>query len=181
MSWPGLQAHQRKISGPKRKRPVVTVCLWEPTAVRNVGSWSSTPTLSSLRDELAEQGVRPNSHERRVQRHCGFLARGGAHGCRSAWSRRHYPPCMTATSTFGTDCQLLEHRGCRLAYRVSGDGPNVLFIQGSGLHGDGWRPQVDELSKRYRCLTFDNRGMGGAVSPSVRPSPWSRWRRTHGG
>jgi pimeloyl-ACP methyl ester carboxylesterase len=49
-----------------------------------------------------------------------------------------------------------------LAYRVSGDGPNVLFIQGSGVHGDGWRPQVDELSKRYRCLTFDNRGMGGS-------------------
>lgn len=69
---------------------------------------------------------------------------------------------MTTASTSRTDCQHLEHRGCRLAYRVSGTGPSVLFIQGTGLHGDGWRPQVDELSKRYRCLTFDNRGMGGS-------------------
>jgi len=53
----------------------------------------------------------------------------------------------------------IEHRGCRLAYNVRGDGPPVLLIQGVGLHGDGWRPQVDELAARYRCLTFDNRGM----------------------
>jgi pimeloyl-ACP methyl ester carboxylesterase len=53
----------------------------------------------------------------------------------------------------------IEHRGCRLAYDVRGDGPPVLFIQGVGVHGDGWRPQVDELAARYRCLTFDNRGM----------------------
>jgi len=38
----------------------------------------------------------------------------------------------------------------------------VLFVQGSGLHGDGWRPQVDELEKHYKCLTFDNRGMGNS-------------------
>lgn len=62
------------------------------------------------------------------------------------------------------DSGFVEHRGCRLAYRVSGQGcgPNVVFIQGSGLHGDGWRPQVDELSKHYQCLTFDNRGMGAS-------------------
>jgi pimeloyl-ACP methyl ester carboxylesterase len=53
----------------------------------------------------------------------------------------------------------IEHRGCRLAYNVRGDGPPVLLIQGVGLHGDGWRPQVDELAARNRCLTFDNRGM----------------------
>ena len=56
----------------------------------------------------------------------------------------------------------IEHCGCRLAYRVSGDGPPVLFIQGSGVHGDGWRPQVDVLASRFRCLTFDNRGMGNS-------------------
>jgi pimeloyl-ACP methyl ester carboxylesterase len=54
----------------------------------------------------------------------------------------------------------LEHRGCQLAYTVCGDGTPVLFIQGTGLHGDGWLPQVNGLSDRYRCLTFDNRGMG---------------------
>ena len=40
----------------------------------------------------------------------------------------------------------LEHRGCRLAFDVRGDGPPVLLIQGVGVHGDGWSPQVDELA-----------------------------------
>jgi len=53
----------------------------------------------------------------------------------------------------------LEHRNCRLSYDVRGNGPPVVLIQGVGIHGDGWRPQVDELAARYRCLTFDNRGM----------------------
>jgi pimeloyl-ACP methyl ester carboxylesterase len=53
-----------------------------------------------------------------------------------------------------------EHRGCRFASAVRGSGPPVLFIQGTGVHGDGWRPQVDGLSARYACLSFDNRGMG---------------------
>ena len=54
----------------------------------------------------------------------------------------------------------VEHHGCRLVYRVGGDGPPVLLVQGVGVHGDGWRPQVDALAGRFRCLTFDNRGMG---------------------
>jgi pimeloyl-ACP methyl ester carboxylesterase len=53
----------------------------------------------------------------------------------------------------------IEHRGCRLAYDLRGDGPPVLLIQGVGVHGDGWRPQVDELAGHYRCLTFDHRGL----------------------
>lgn len=54
----------------------------------------------------------------------------------------------------------IEHRACRLAYHVRGTGPRVLFIQGTGVHGDGWQPQVDALAAHYECLTFDNRGMG---------------------
>ena len=56
----------------------------------------------------------------------------------------------------------VEHRGCRLSYRVAGNdgGEPVLLIQGVGVHGDGWRPQVDGLAGRCRCLSFDNRGMG---------------------
>jgi pimeloyl-ACP methyl ester carboxylesterase len=56
----------------------------------------------------------------------------------------------------------VNHRGCHLTYRVHGDGPPVLLIQGVGLHGDGWRPQVEALHSRYRCVTFDNRGMGAS-------------------
>jgi pimeloyl-ACP methyl ester carboxylesterase len=57
---------------------------------------------------------------------------------------------------------VLEHDGCALSYRVRGEGPPVVFIQGVGLHGDGWEPQVDGLAERFRCLTFDNRGMASS-------------------
>jgi pimeloyl-ACP methyl ester carboxylesterase len=55
--------------------------------------------------------------------------------------------------------QFLEHRGCKLAWSVEGDGPPLLFIQGTAIHGDGWLPQIAELAADHRCLWFDNRGM----------------------
>ena len=69
-----------------------------------------------------------------------------------------------------TGISVIEHRGCRLAYRVRGDGPPVVLIQGAGVHGDGWRPQVDALTSRYRCLWFDNRGIGQSQPMGAAPS-----------
>jgi len=54
----------------------------------------------------------------------------------------------------------VEQQGCRLAATVSGSGPPVVFIQGVGLHGDGWLPQVSWLDRAYACMRFDNRGIG---------------------
>ena len=57
--------------------------------------------------------------------------------------------------------------GVTMSYRVIGAGSPVLCIQGVGVIGDGWEPQVAALSKRYRVLTFDNRGIGRSErSPS---------------
>lgn len=56
--------------------------------------------------------------------------------------------------------QTIEHRGCKLCYCVTGSGPPVLMIQGAGMHGDGWLPQIDGLADQFLCLRFDNRGMG---------------------
>ena len=50
--------------------------------------------------------------------------------------------------------------GCPFVYKVEGEGEPVVLIQGVGLHGDGWLPQTAVLRSGYRCLTFDNRGMG---------------------
>ncbi len=55
-----------------------------------------------------------------------------------------------------------ETDGCRLAYAVAGSGAPVLMIQGVGVHGGGWLPQVQGLSDSFRCLTFDNRGIGAS-------------------
>jgi pimeloyl-ACP methyl ester carboxylesterase len=56
----------------------------------------------------------------------------------------------------------VKHLGCSLAYDVRGDGPPMVMIQGVGVAGSGWQPQVEALSNRYACLSFDNRGMGAS-------------------
>ncbi len=38
----------------------------------------------------------------------------------------------------------------------------MLFIQGVAVHGNGWSPQIDVLSRHYRCLSFDSRGMAAS-------------------
>jgi pimeloyl-ACP methyl ester carboxylesterase len=54
--------------------------------------------------------------------------------------------------------------GVKLAYEVSGSGPALLCIQGVGVAGCGWRPQVTRLRSHYQLITFDNRGIGAASS-----------------
>lgn len=58
-----------------------------------------------------------------------------------------------------------EQLGCALAYWTQGSGPPVLFVQGAGLHGNGWLPQVKSLHENHSCLWFDNRGMGLSTPP----------------
>ncbi len=55
---------------------------------------------------------------------------------------------------------MIQHGGCPIHYTVQGHGPAVLLIQGVGVHGNGWRPQVDGLAAEFTCITFDNRGVG---------------------
>ena len=57
----------------------------------------------------------------------------------------------------------LEVPSAQLSYRRAGNGPGVLFIQGVGVIGDGWRPQIDGLGDRYTTISFDNRGTGAST------------------
>lgn len=60
----------------------------------------------------------------------------------------------------------ITREGGNLYYEDSGgEGPGVLLIQGVGVIGRGWRPQVDGLSDRYRLVSYDNRGIGRSVLP----------------
>lgn len=58
----------------------------------------------------------------------------------------------------------LVHNGCSLHYSISdpglGSGPKVVLVQGVGVAGQGWLPQVQALKDSYTCLTVDNRGFG---------------------
>ena len=58
---------------------------------------------------------------------------------------------------------IIETSGARLSYARVGEGPAVLFVQGVGIVGEGWRPQIDDLKKEYTCFSFDNRGIGGST------------------
>lgn len=53
--------------------------------------------------------------------------------------------------------------GSRIAYAVEGDGSPVLLIQGVGMAGVAWQPQVRALRERHRVASFDNRGLGGSA------------------
>ncbi len=64
----------------------------------------------------------------------------------------------------------IEHEGCRLHYNVGGDGPPVVWIQGVGVHGEAWRPQIDVIALRYHCLSFDNRGLARSQPMGRTPS-----------
>src|SRR6187402_2378254 len=61
----------------------------------------------------------------------------------------------------------VEFRGCRLSYSLEGDGPPVILIQGVGVCGTGWTPQVRALRSNFQCLTFDNRGIGASQPAGV--------------
>ena len=50
-----------------------------------------------------------------------------------------------------------------LSYATAGTGPAVLAIQGVGVIGRGWQPQIAGLSAQFRFLTFDNRGVGRSL------------------
>ncbi len=55
--------------------------------------------------------------------------------------------------------------GLRIAYRVSGAGAPLLFLNGVGSVQAIWRKQVSSLSRRFRCITFDYRGYGESERP----------------
>jgi aminoacrylate hydrolase len=49
-----------------------------------------------------------------------------------------------------------------ISYTDTGHGPAVLFVQGVGLAGRAWSPQTNDLERDYRCISFDNRGLGAS-------------------
>ncbi|MEO6213920.1 MAG: alpha/beta fold hydrolase [Vicinamibacterales bacterium] len=56
----------------------------------------------------------------------------------------------------------VETGSSRIHYSQTGSGPAVILVQGVGVIGNGWRPQVDALRDRYSLITIDNRGIGGS-------------------
>ena len=49
----------------------------------------------------------------------------------------------------------------------TGEGPVFLFIPGLVGLLNAWQYQIDEFSKRYRCISFDHRGAGDSDRPAL--------------
>lgn len=56
--------------------------------------------------------------------------------------------------------QSVTQRGSSLHWFVAGHGPPIVLIQGTGISGTAWQPQIETLQASFSCLCFDNRGMG---------------------
>jgi 3-oxoadipate enol-lactonase len=61
--------------------------------------------------------------------------------------------------------------GTEIAYQVVGPAgaPPLLLIQGLGADRRGWVLQQAALGRRFRCISFDNRGAGRSGKP---PGPY---------
>jgi pimeloyl-ACP methyl ester carboxylesterase len=60
----------------------------------------------------------------------------------------------TATGTAHPDAHT------QLYWESTGTGPPILLVMGLGLSGGAWWRTVETLSRRFRVITFDNRGVG---------------------
>jgi pimeloyl-ACP methyl ester carboxylesterase len=53
-----------------------------------------------------------------------------------------------------------------IAYRIDGSGEPVILIGGFCMVKESWDLQVSGLSKQFRVITFDNRGVGETTVPN---------------
>ena len=58
----------------------------------------------------------------------------------------------------------------RLAWESQGGGAPLLLVHGLGYTRQGWGPQRALLARRYRVLSYDNRGIGESEIP---PGPYT--------
>jgi len=53
----------------------------------------------------------------------------------------------------------------RIYYESHGEGDPLVLIRGLGSNADHWYAQMPDLSKHYRVITFDNRGIARSTDP----------------
>jgi pimeloyl-ACP methyl ester carboxylesterase len=61
---------------------------------------------------------------------------------------------------------LLKTSSGPLYYEVDGAGPPLVFVSGWAMSCECWRPSIEALKLRHKCLIYDSRGVG-------RSQPWS--------
>ena len=66
--------------------------------------------------------------------------------------------------------------GVEIFYETQGEGPPLLLVSGTGHDHTFWSAQLPLLSTDYRCIVFDNRGVGKSTAPAP-----GYYARGHGG
>lgn len=75
----------------------------------------------------------------------------------------------------GTTRTVRTDDGVELHAREQGDGPPLLFVHEFGGDLRSWRPQVERLAGRYRCLSYNARGYPPSSVPQD-PAAYSQDR-----
>jgi pimeloyl-ACP methyl ester carboxylesterase len=77
-------------------------------------------------------------------------------------------PTITVTSSDGARIALHD---------LGGDGPPLLMVHATGMHGMLWKPVADALHGHFRCWAPDLRGHGDSTPPPAPPHDWLGFRR----
>ena len=57
----------------------------------------------------------------------------------------------------------LQTPDATIHYIREGTGTPLILVQGAGVIGEGWRPQIDALRDHHAIVALDNRGIGGST------------------
>ena len=57
----------------------------------------------------------------------------------------------------------LRRPDATIHYIREGTGTPLVLVQGAGVIGEGWRPQIDALRASHAIVALDNRGIGGST------------------
>ena len=57
----------------------------------------------------------------------------------------------------------LQRPDATIHYIREGTGTPLVLVQGAGVIGEGWRPQIDALRASHTIVALDNRGIGGST------------------
>lgn len=79
---------------------------------------------------------------------------------------------MSAFGQFDASVQIsaLKASGARMRVAQIGNGPDIVWVPGGDSPAEAWRHQMMHFSDRFRCTSYDPRGVGETTSD---PAPWS--------
>lgn len=61
--------------------------------------------------------------------------------------------------------ELKTSDGINLYYEVAGEGDPIVLVHGWGQSNEGYIPQMEELNKRFKVISYDLRGHGKSDKP----------------